>query len=164
MTERKKRTQQPIAPADVDAAFYGSDAALTRRVLHAVEEAGEAGWLGACLFRAQKSSTRAKCYRGGLGRRGPRYRDLAYTRKEEAITLLCDELQTSTHPWGWARDPGQPFAPWVLYIDLPDGQVSFHALERGRGPDYPEEWDQSHASEQRILAFCRRALASDAAP
>ncbi len=43
--------------------------------------------------------------------------------------------------WGWGFDPDQPVHRLVVYIDLPSGQVSFHAAERGPGPDYPASWD-----------------------
>ena len=73
---------------------------------------------------------------------------------------LCGVLQT-THRrrWGWKADPGQDFAPWVLYVELPQGQVSFHSLERGEGPDYPSDWDQQYESESRILTYCDSLLA-----
>jgi hypothetical protein len=35
----------------------------------------------------------------------------------------------------------QEFHQWVLYVDLPTGQVSFHTAARGVGPDYPGKWD-----------------------
>ena len=44
-------------------------------------------------------------------------------------------------------------ASWVLYVELPAGQVSFHSPTRGTGPDYTRDWDQQHASEERIIAF-----------
>jgi hypothetical protein len=41
--------------------------------------------------------------------------------------------------------------PWVVYFDLPTGQVSFHSVTRGMGPDYSAPWDGSrNASALRI--------------
>jgi hypothetical protein len=155
--------QRPVRidPADVQRAYDGSDAALTRRVLRALEAAGPEGVLAALLFRAQKASTRAKCYRGSIGHGGPRYRDLAYARKGEALDKLCRHLlaQCPSLRWGWGYDPEQPYADWVLYVDLPGyGQVSFHSPDPGVGPDYPGEWDGSGQSEGRILDFCEAVL------
>ena len=39
--------------------------------------------------------------------------------------------------WGWKQDPATINYPWVLYVDLPTGQVSYHSQFRGEGPDYP---------------------------
>ena len=50
--------------------------------------------------------------------------------------------------------------PWVVYIDIPQGQVSFHSPDRYIGPDYMGEWDGSHMSEERILSYCDRVLSS----
>lgn len=61
--------------------------------------------------------------------------------------------------WGWKQDPKEDRAKHVLYIDLPQGQVSFHATKRYRGPDYDGEWDGEHKSEERIIAFCDSVLA-----
>jgi len=41
-------------------------------------------------------------------------------------------------------------ALWVVYFELPQGQVSFHSPTRGSGPDYPGEWDGTHTSQDRI--------------
>ena len=59
---------------------------------------------------------------------------------------------------GVYRRPRPPM--WVLYLDLPTGQVSFHAPARGPGPDYPGEWDgQLGATPQRIDAAIAAAVA-----
>jgi hypothetical protein len=55
--------------------------------------------------------------------------------------------------WGWRVDPDQSFACYVLYIDLPNGQVSFHSPARYAGPDYDGDWDGDRTSEMRILDF-----------
>jgi hypothetical protein len=56
--------------------------------------------------------------------------------------------------WGWKRDPKQEFHPWLLYADLPQGQVSFHSAICFGGPDYAGEWDGQKLSAERIVAFC----------
>ena len=55
--------------------------------------------------------------------------------------------------WGWKQDPKEEFAKHVLYIDLPQGQVSFHSATRYRGPDYGGDWDGDHKSEATDYRF-----------
>jgi len=149
-TDRRRQRVQTMTARQ---AFYGSDAADTRAFMRRLEQAGPEGCLAADLFRCQKASTRAKIY-------GRDYRNLAYDRKASFIHRLCNALTAMRDwRWGWKQDPCQNFARWVLYVELPQGQVSFHAPERGDGPDYPGEWDGQRASETRILAFCDSVLA-----
>jgi len=122
------------------------------------------------LFRAQKCSTRAKVYRGGLRGIGS-FRSLAYQRKAWSMKNLCDCLAEHGSElginFGWKRDPNTPLhdAPsWVLYVDLPQGQVSFHSPTRYAGPDYPGEWDGVRASCERVLAFCEAVFVSQPQP
>lgn len=67
---------------------------------------------------------------------------MAYDRKQWSLRNLCDALLTHGATlgitWGWRRDPAVTFNPWVLYVELPTGQVSFHSPTRGDGPDYGE--------------------------
>lgn len=138
--------------------FEGSDGSITRRYLTRLEQLGDEGRIAAELFRVQKSSSRAKVYRG---KNGGKYRDHAYDRKSEAMERLTERLGTSDRfRWGWKLDP-ESGVPWVLYVDLPQGQVSFHSLERGNGPDYPGDWDRKHVSASRILEFCDSLLNFD---
>ncbi len=137
-------------------AFFGSDATVTRRLHRRLESLGHEGQIAAQLLRAQKASSRAKRY-GSAGRGGGNsYSDLSYERKGESIAKLCDLLTENSCGlrWGWARDPDKPQAEWVLYVDLPVGQVSFHSLARGIGPDYVTGWDNQRKSEERIIAYC----------
>ena len=60
--------------------------------------------------------------------------------------------------WGWKPDPSQPYAKFVVYVDLPNGQCSFHLVDRYAGPDYLGEWDGQQASEERIIEFCEMVL------
>lgn len=137
--------------------YETSDGTLTRRYYAELEKRGAAGLVALNLFRAQKCSSRAKVYRGGVRGVGS-YRGMAYERKQWSIDQLAQILTTHGAElglkWGWKRDPKQSFIPWVLYVDLPQGQVSFHSPVRRGGPDYPGDWDGEHKSAERILAFC----------
>jgi hypothetical protein len=149
--------------SEVRRAYFGSDAAATRRLHRKLESLGPEGSFAAHLLRAQKASSRAKAY--GCARRsrhGDRYSDLAYDRKGEAISKLCKLLTASSLGlrWGWAIDHQQSWAKWVLYVDLPNGQVSFHSPTRGDGPDYPAAWDRQAISQEHILAYCEMLLAN----
>jgi|SRR5579864_2532948 len=127
--------------------FIGSSSALTRKFCDGLEKRGLLGRLAAALFRAQKASTRAKKY-------GPtKYRGMAYGRKEEMLQTLCALLAQTDWSWGWGKDARMGHAPHVLYIELPQGQVSFHCVERFAGPEYGKPWDGQRASEARILEF-----------
>lgn len=133
--------------------FAGSDAIATRRYLAELAEC-RLGAVAAALFRVQKASSRAKQYRG-------RCRGYSYDRKNEQLHELVAALQRQARlRWGWQRDPAMRFYPWVLYVDLPDGQVSFHSGDRLEGPAYPGEWDgAAGTSPDRICAFCDRVRA-----
>lgn len=135
--------QVPGQPAgalvEVIHVFKGSDGDATKALYARLETLGPVGHIAENLFRALKSSSRAKVYRGGG------YRGMAYDRKEWAMgnlaSLLDRYAEACALPWGWGEDQAQGFHKWVLYIDLPTGQVSFHAAARGHGPDYPGAWD-----------------------
>ena len=133
-------------------AFDGSDASVTRLFLKRIDQGGAEGTLAAQLFRVQKASARAKVYRGDYG-------EMAYNRKSAAIRQLCALLgDKSEIRWGWKEDPAEGYATWVLYVDLPQGQVSFHSPDRHDGPDYIGEWDRQFASEERIVGYCKSVL------
>jgi hypothetical protein len=134
--------------------FTRSDGALTRRYCATLTQVSPLGGIAAPLFRALKASSRAKAYHG-VSKRGVRYRDLAYTRKQWALGELCKALGADgTMRYGWGIDPAHAMFRHVLYIETPEGQVSFHSPERGKGPDFPDPWDGQHASQARILALC----------
>ncbi len=144
--------------------YAGSDGELTRRYYAELQKRGPLGVVAVNLFRAQKCSARAKKYRGGIRGVGS-YRGMAYERKDWAIQQLCDALVAHGAQlgirFGWAKDPAQPWHDDVLYIDLPQGQVSFHSGRRHAGPDYPGQWDGQHVSAERIIAFCDTVFARD---
>jgi hypothetical protein len=140
--------------------FDGSDGAVTRGYYAELVSHGPMGVLAMNLIRAQKSSTRAKKYRGGVAGKGS-FRGLAYEKKAFSMQQLCRVLAEHRDglgiPYGWKQDPATTFdgrPAWVLYVDLPQGQVSFHSPTRGDGPGYTGDWDQCRASEFRILQFC----------
>jgi hypothetical protein len=144
--------------ADVMAIYRGSDGDATRALYVELHDRGPAGFVAVNLFRAAKCSERAKVYRGGG------YRRDAYGRKEWSIGNLCTVLEGYAVllgiRWGWLEDPAQSFHRWVLYIDLPDvGQVSFHVAQRGRGPDFPCQWDGVRgAAPQRVCRYAASVL------
>jgi hypothetical protein len=140
--------------------FEGSSADVTKAYYAALAKRGPAGDVAVNLMRAQKCSTRAKKYRGGIRGVGS-YRSIAYDTKNWAMENLCKVLDAHGKRlkirFGWKLDPDVVFGEkpsWVLYIDLPQGQVSFHSPTRLSDHDYAGEWDRQRLSEERILAFC----------
>lgn len=129
---------------EVAGVYEGSDGNATQALYGRLDKLGPAGTVAVNLFRAHKSSSRAKKYRGGQPGRGS-YRGMAYERKQWAIDNLCAVLMRHAEElgvtWGWGHDPDQDYHNVVLYIDLPTGQVSFHTDSRRDGPDYPGIWD-----------------------
>lgn len=144
--------------------FQQQNGELTKAYYERMNALGPAGRVAVALFRAQKRSSRAKDYRGG------RYRRLAYDVKQWSIDELVKLLsvhagELGIFTWGWKDDPHVTFdgeVSWVLYVDLPQGQVSFHCPHRGKGPFYLKEWDGAHKSAERILAFCDHVEANAA--
>lgn len=140
--------------------YRRSDGEATRAYYAQLALAGPRGVIAVNLFRAQKCSARAKVYRGGIAGQGS-YKRMAYDRKSWSMDQLCAALAQHGAAlgmgWGWKRDPATLFGgseSWVLYVELPQGQVSFHSPSRGAGPEYAGEWDGMKASELRILQFC----------
>lgn len=135
--------------------YEGSDGEKTKRLYQELEQAGPIGLIAINLFRASKASARAKVYRGGNFK--GRYRDQAYQKKQWSIDNLCSILSEHAAAfeicWGWKEDLAATYHVWVLYVDLPNGQVSFHTKERCRGPDYPGVWDRAFQSASRIVSF-----------
>jgi hypothetical protein len=148
---------------DVYRVYKGSDGDATLALYKRLEALGSPGVLAVNLFRAQKNSERAKAYRG----RG--YKGAAYDRKQWSIDNLCKVLAADAEPfgiaWGWGHDPKQPVHCWVLYVELPTGQVSFHTEARGAGPDHAEPWDGVPGQgPDRICRWVTRLLDQAAEP
>lgn len=139
--------------------FKQNNGKVTKLYYIALDAKGPAGQIATALFRAQKRSTAAKNYRGR------RFRRAAYDVKSWSMSELCRLLALHGEAlgirWGWKEDWETVFGEncsYVLYVDLPQGQVSFHNPQRGTGPDYLGEWDKSKESLMRILAFCNAVL------
>jgi len=135
----------------VRTAYHGSNATATKRLYSRLKGKGIDGEVAAALLRVQKSSSRAKKYRGDC-------KEHSYHRKAECLVKLCETLSRANFMWGWAEDTGSVNPRHVLYVELPDGQVSFHAIMRGEGPDFSAPWDGQHSSEERILQFAERMI------
>ena len=134
--------------------YQGSDPLQTRRLVEALLDSSSSyGSLAVALFRAQKASAAGKRYRG-------RFRRYSMNRKNYQLEEIVRSLQNQERiAWGWGLDPATRGYPHVLYVDLPDGQVSFHASARGSGPDYYGKWDGvPGVNAARICAFCERVL------
>lgn len=137
------------------AIYEGSDGEATKALFERLGLLGPAGTVAVKLFRAQKASARAKIYRGG--RRGS-WKRQAYDRKGWALDQLCGVLAEHGEAlgivWGWGVDEAQEAHRHVLYVDLPNGQVSFHSGWRGDGPFYLGAWDgQRGRSPSRICRY-----------
>jgi len=133
--------------------FYKNHGPTTTAYYAQLAKLGPIGRIALYLFRSQKTSTQAKRYHG-------EFKGVAYDTKNRSLVKLCEILREHAEGcgivWGFKRDPSaRTYNDMVLYVDLPNGQVSFHAPQRIPDcPDYPGEWDQKHASEERICAFC----------
>lgn len=135
--------------------YLGQDGSITTAYYSTLERLGPIGVVAVNLFRAQKCSSRAKVYRGR------RFKEAAYDRKSWSMQNLVETLAKHSKAlgisYGWKQDPATLFGQepsWVLYVDLPQGQVSFHSPTRLAGPDYGGHWDGQHKSAERILEFC----------
>lgn len=160
---RERRQELALTLVDVVRVYDGSDGAATLALYDRLNQLGPHGEIAVNLFRAQKSSARAKVYRGGERGRGS-YRGMAYGRKEWSIEnlarILAQHADASGLRWGWGQDNAQEFHRVVLYVDLPSGQVSFHTTSRLTGPEYLGTWDGVRdASPGRICRWIAELLA-----
>lgn len=141
--------------------YEGSDGRLTVAYYRRLCAQGHIGVIAMNLMRAQKTSSRAKQYRGR------QYKNASYGTKNYSIDQLCVALEKDACglKWGFGPDRNTPGFPWVMYCELPTGQVSFHTDHRGdsrRWPDFPGKWDGVRgASADRILAFCDSVCEKD---
>lgn len=134
------------------AVFNQNDGDVTKAYYAKLNGMGPMGQLAVALFRAQKRSTAAKTYRG----RG--FRSAAYEVKNWSLSEVVRILYSlgERFAWGWREDTHHKAKgyPWVLYVDLPTGQCSFHTAERLAGPDYEGEWQPGKGSAATIMEFC----------
>jgi len=141
--------------------FRQNDGEVTKAYYEELNRRGPRGELACALLRAQKRSSRAKEYRRG------KWRSSAYDVKNWSLEQVCKIIgkhgaATGVTAWGWKQDSiaeasGDPFF-WILYVELPQGQVSFHSAARGSGPLYRGEWDKERKSAERIIQFCDSVL------
>jgi hypothetical protein len=147
--------------------YEGSNGDATRALYQYLEaNYGAAGVLAVNLFRACKTSSRAKKYRG-------RYSGAAYDTKDWSLQNLCRVLGDHDRwdptdgaglgiKWGWGHDAKTVNFEHVLYIELPTGQVSFHTGRRGDGPDFPGQWDGVvDAAPSRIILWIAQLCATE---
>lgn len=134
--------------------FQQNDGEVTKGYYREMDGRGPAGMLATALFRAQKRSHAAKRYRRGKFTRS------AYDVKNWSISEVCRLLtahgETLGVRWGWAEDKKTKGYEHVLYVDLPEGQCSFHSPTRGSGPEFTGQWSGLHNSAEVIFAFCDR--------
>lgn len=145
--------------------YAGSNGDATKALYRRLEGLGPVGVVAMNLFRAQKASTRAKEYRGGVRGQGS-FKSMAYEKKNWSLGNLTDMLTRHGDRlglrWGWQADTATHGFEWVLYVDTPCGQVSFHSATRLKGPDYPYAWDGAvNASVGRIIRWCEQLLAPE---
>lgn len=152
-------TPEPEILRVVMATYAGSDGAATMALYARLLELGPAGDVAVNLFRASKASDRAKQYRN-------KWTKVAYGKKEYSLANLAKLLldhgaQLGITRWGWEFDDKAIGYEHVLYVELPTGQVSFHAPARGEGPDYGGEWDgMKGAGPGRVITWCARLLSA----
>lgn len=146
--------------AEVIRTYQGSDAEATKALYAELEALGHMGLLATNVFRACKASERAKSYRGGDSK--GRFRAQAYERKRWAMEKIVETLAKQTElgiPWGWQKDPEEKIFSWVLYIETPTGQISFHTGLRGPGPTFPGVWDGlPRRAPDRVCRWAARLL------
>lgn len=133
--------------------YKGSVGSTTQAFYAELQKRGAIGALAVNLFRASKTSERAKVYRGRT------YRGLSYDRKNWSLENICKLLAEHGDDmgirWGWKRDPNTPGYEWVLYVDIPDfGQCSYHSAVRLCPQNYTGEWDgKKGATVQVVIDF-----------
>jgi hypothetical protein len=134
--------------------YRDSDGEATKRLYQELHTHGAAGFVAVNLFRALKSSERAKLYRGHG------YKSAAYDRKQWSIDNLAACLVVNAEAlgirWGWLEDPEQRKHNQAIYLELPNniGQVSFHTGLRTKGPDYDGVWDGARGqSPPRVCRY-----------
>lgn len=140
----------------VAAVFNARDARASTDLYNELKGHGALGLLAVDLCRARKNSGLAKQYRGRNAK------GAAYETKEWSIGNITKLLTTHGERlgivWGWKQDPAQARHDWVLYVEAPTGQVSFHTGGRGNGPDFPGNWDQQGLTAERIIALAAHVL------
>ncbi len=146
------------------AIYMGSNGDATRDLYRYLEKLGPKGFIAVNLFRAHKTSGRAKQYRG-------RHKGAGYDTKQWSIgnlhTLLTKHGEAFGIRWGWAKDGKvHEMHSDVFYVELPTGQVSFHCVANGqeRMPRYAGKWDGVQGEGHiRIVKFIEQIIMEQAA-
>lgn len=148
---------------EIIAVYAGSDGDATRALYAKLEAITPLGPIAVNLFRACKTSNRAKRYRRGRG-----HITESYGRKDwsvENAARILAEMTPSPFVWGWGideamkRERSDDPHHHVVYFDLPTGQVSFHVGARHPGPDYAGKWDRMIGTAPvRICEWCWEVL------
>lgn len=146
------------------AIYEGSNGDATKAMYQYLEGLGPKGIICVNLFRAHKTSSRAKVYRG-------RYKGAGYDTKQWSLDnlekMLRQHGETLGIKWGWAKDKNvHELHSDVLYVDLPTGQVSWHNAVNGkeRLPAYPGKWDGVRGEgPRRIAKFIEQVIMEETA-
>lgn len=152
--EASARDNQPVDSGS-DRSAAARRAAATRRE-NKILSASAYGRLLLALRRCQVASDQAKSraanntryseygdrstYRWVNYRASRNARQRDYEAKRKAIDEACQAAAENGVVFGWAPS-GSLHVPWIVYFELPSGQVSFHSDTRGEGPDYGGSWD-----------------------
>ena len=155
---RQRERMERCQPATL--AYHESDASRTKRLLRALTATGQLGRIASDLFRAQKSSARARSIEA-VSTGDPRIPSWPTGARARCWPLFAKRWSRMPRVWSGAGARTLPgiFARWVLYVELPTGQVSFHSPDRLDGPVYPGAWDgMRDASAGRILRLCDQIL------
>jgi len=131
--------------------FKARDSKATMEFCTELATRGIDGAVAVSLYQVQYSSSRAKKYR----RDG---RQSSYARKNQVLSRVPHWLKASSIPFGWGHDRSTIAYPWVLYVDLPTGQCSFHNQSRGPGPDYLGKWIDDKPSFDVVMDYCDAVL------
>lgn len=129
--------------------FNQNDGDVTKTYYAKMNAIGIEGELAVALFRAQKRSVAAKRYKGRKFTRS------AYDVKNWSLGEVCRILSKDIGMiWGWKYDSKAVNFEWVLYVELPQGQCSFHSPDRLTGPDFTGSWRPARPSHEVIADYC----------
>lgn len=137
--------------------FAQNNGEVTKAYYAELDAIGPMGKVCTALLRAQKRSDAAKRYRAR------KHTESAYGVKNWSINeltrLMLEHASLLGIRWGWKKDRNTPGYEWVIYVDTPNGQVSFHSPYRGSGPQYEGRWDGIRGiGRYRITDLCDHVL------
>lgn len=146
----------------VSEAFYTFNAPLSRRLCQDLDAMGPMGQLASLLFKAGKASKQARSYQGKAPVSRRPYCDYSKDRMKEmlmkAVCLLDAHAKPLGISWGWRANDKPDSPPWVLSIDLPNGQVTYGLPDRLMGPDYESASESDFYNSIRITELCADVL------